>query len=196
MSLNERIVVVGDEELELSSADVKRILHERARKLSQTYGDGAESSAKQFQLITFSRGSHRYAIDLDFLTEIRPLTTWTPVPGIPYYFEGVIQVRGEIIVLVDIVALFEGKRAEFAHSDSEERFAVVVSGAGTSVALLADSVDDVHDVRPERIHPPLATFSDSRGRYLRAIIENGPAIVDVEKFLGDERLWVRHETNE
>jgi purine-binding chemotaxis protein CheW len=196
MSLNERISVAGDDELELTPDEVRHVLNERARKLSQAYAETADSTEENLQLITFSRGSHRYAVDLQVLTEIRPLATWTRVPGIPDYFEGVIQVRGEIIALVDIVTLFEGMRSETDNDPTLECFAVVVSTAAATMALLADSVDDVHDVRPERVHPPLATFRDSRGRYIKAIVEDGPAIIDVEKLLGDERLWVLHETNE
>jgi purine-binding chemotaxis protein CheW len=194
MALNERIPVAGDEDLELSPDEVRQVLLERARRLSQTYMDGADSTGARLQLITFSRGPHRYAVELDVLTEIRPLLDWTPVPGIPEFFEGVIQVRGEIIPLVDIVTLFEGARP--VPGAGVERFAVVVAAASTTMALLADSVDDVHDIRPERVHPPLATFRESRGRYIKSIVEDGPAIIDVETLLGDERLWVRHDTNE
>jgi purine-binding chemotaxis protein CheW len=196
MSLNERIAVAGDEELELSSDEVRLLLLERARKLAQSYAEVAESGAAHVQLITFSRGAHKYAVELRYLTEIRPLTGWTPIPGVPAFYEGVIQVRGEIIALVDITTLFEGAQEAAASDRGAERFAVVLTSGATTMALLADTVDDVHDVRPDRIHPPLATFTSSRERYLKALVESGPAVVDVEKLLGDERLWVRHDATE
>jgi purine-binding chemotaxis protein CheW len=159
-----------------------------------------DAGAERVQLITFSRGASRYALELRFLTEIRPLGGWTPVPSVPPFYVGVMQVRGEIIALVDIVTLFDGDRGERVarqgRGPDAERFAVVLASGGTTLALLADSVDDVHDVHPERIHPPLATFTSSREKYLKALVENGPAVVDVEKLLGDERLWVRHDSDE
>jgi purine-binding chemotaxis protein CheW len=192
MPLDERIAVAADDELELSPDEVRRVLEERARRLAQAYSEAAESTAERVQLITFSRGARRYAVELGFLTEIRPLAGWTPVPGTPEFYEGVIQVRGEIIALLDVVTLFTGERG----SPATEQVAVVVSAAGTVLGLLADTVDDVHDVGPEHIHPPLATFSSARERFVKAMVEDGPAIVDVEKLLADERLWVRHDTNE
>jgi purine-binding chemotaxis protein CheW len=195
MPLNERIAVSGDEELELTPDQVRHVLQDRARKLAQAYAETLETAAASVQLITFTRSAHRYAIPLAYLTEIRPLASWTPVPGIPDFYEGVIQVRGEIIPLVDIVTLFESRREE-PSAGAAEPFAVVLATDTAMLALLADSVDDVHDVRPDRIHPPLATFTNTRGRFIKSIIEDGPTIIDVEKLLGDKRLWVRHETND
>src|SRR5262249_48992962 len=100
--------------------------------------------------------------------------------------------RGEILALVDLVTLFGGMAPE----PKSEDFAVVVSAGAAGMALLSDSVDDVHDVKPERVHPPLAPFSQTRQRYIQGLIDEGPAIIDVEKLLGDERLWVKHQSLE
>jgi len=196
MPFNDRIAVAGDDELELTPDQVRHVLRERARKLAQDYAESLEQSAATVQIVTFSRGTHRYAVPIAFLTEIRPLDGWTRVPGVPVYYEGVTQVRGEIIPLIDIVTLFEGARTEVPSDTPSERFAVVLTTEVATLALLADSVDDVHDVRPDRIHPPLATFTSTRGRYIKSIVEDGPAVIDVEKLVGDERLWVRQNSEE
>jgi purine-binding chemotaxis protein CheW len=192
MDPNSRIEVAADDELQLSPLQVRAILSDRATKLAQTYGQTADQAAKQVGLIAFSRGVHRYGIELDYLTEIRPLDSWTPVPGIPDHFLGVIALRGEIVAVIDIAVVFGGTPTV----GNGERFAVVVTAGGVAAALLADSVDDVHDLLPEQIHPPLTTFTHSRERYIRGLTEEGIALLDVEKLLGDELLRVSQEPTE
>ncbi len=187
-----RIEISADEELQLSSEQVRAVLADRARKLALAYSQVAEPSSNRVQLIEFSRGEHRYGVELAHLTEIRPLADWTRVPGVPDFYLGVIQLRGDIIAVIDTSILF-GAPAPQTHGD---RFAVVVSAGDFAAGLLADSVDDVHDLPPERIHPPLTTFSSSRERYIRGLTEDGLAILDVEKLVGDEWLRVTHEPTE
>lgn len=191
MEHNPRITIASDEELQLSPQQVAAIMADRATKLAQAYTQVAEQSARRINLIAFSRGAHRYAIELEHLTEIRPLDAWTRVPGVPEYFLGVVALRGEIIAVVDVAVLFGSETAHAA-----ETFAVIVTADGISTAFLADSVDDVHDLLPEQIHPPLATFTSSRERYIRGLAEDGIAILDVERLLGDEWLRVSHDQAE
>ena len=192
MDPNSRIEVAPDDELQLSPLQVRAILSDRATKLAQTYAQAAESGVAQVGLIAFSRGVHRYGIELDYLTEIRPLESWTPVPGIPDHFPGVIALRGEIVAVIDIAVVFGGA----ADTGDGERFAVIVTAGDVTADLLADAVDDVHDLLPEQIHPPLSTFTHSRERYIRGLTEEGIALLDVEKLLGDEWLRVSQEPTE
>ncbi|HQR39947.1 MAG TPA: chemotaxis protein CheW [Blastocatellia bacterium] len=192
MDFSARFTIEGDAELQLTSDQVSAILVERAAKLAAGYTQVIADSGESLRLIAFSRGAHVYGIDLASLTEIRPLASWTPVPGVPDYFLGVIQLRGEIIAVLDIAKLFGGADAP----GDGDRFAVVVTAAGVAAAFLADTVEDVHDLPPDQIHPPLPTFSHSRELYIRGLTENGLAILDAEKLLGDERLWVTHEALE
>jgi chemotaxis signal transduction protein len=93
---------------------------------------------------------------------------------------------------MDLATLFGGLES----GTSADAFAVVVFWRDVVAALLADSVDDVHDLRPEQIHPPLTSFSQARERYISGLTDSGLAIVDVEKLLSDEWLWVKQETQE
>jgi purine-binding chemotaxis protein CheW len=192
MNLNPRMPVAPDEELQLTEAQVRAILSDRATKLARGYTLTVEPTERQVQLIAFGRGEHRYGVELRFLTEIRPLAAVTRVPGVPPFFSGVIQLRGEIVAVIDIAVLFGGELSDAGG----DRFAVVVASPDGAAALLADAVDDVVDLPADQIHPPLATFTQSRERYIRGLTETGLAILDVERLLGDEWLRVDHEPTE
>jgi purine-binding chemotaxis protein CheW len=182
------IQIEGDEELQLSVEQVRAILAERAAKLARVFAPPVAHGGDRRQLVAFSRGGRRYAVDLSNVAEVKPLDHWTRVPGVPPFYLGVIQLRGDIVALVDLPRLF----GDEPPAPVEEPFAVVFAARGVMLAVLADSIDDVHDLDPERVHPPLATFSKSRGRYISGLVSDGPAIIDAEKLLGDERLWVDH----
>lgn len=192
MDRTPRFTIAADDELQLSADQVRAILSERAARLALVYAPTATAGQEHLQLIAFTRGGHRYGIELVHLSEIRPIVRCTPVPGVPDYYVGVIQVRGEIIAVLDIPILF-GREPAKAEG---EQFAIVITAGDVTAGLLADSVDDVHDVLPSQIHPPLATFSDRRERYIRGLSEHGISVLDVGKLLGDERLRVRHEYSE
>lgn len=192
MNAKTRFPVTGDDELQLSEAQVRAILSDRAAKLATAYAAQSEPTGDRVQLIAFARGEHRYAVELRFLTEIRPLGAVARVPGVPAYYAGVIQLRGDIVAVLDIARLFGGEVGTTA-----DPFAVMVTAPGdAAAALLADSVDDVVDVPAERVHPPLASFTSSRERYIRGLTEDGLAILDVGRLLGDEWLRVNHDSTE
>ncbi|MCC6744039.1 MAG: purine-binding chemotaxis protein CheW [Acidobacteria bacterium] len=192
MDRTHRFPIAPDDELQLSAAQVEVILAERAARLAVTYVPSTDADIEHVHLIAFSRGEHRYGIELAYLSEIRPVTRCTPVPGVPPFYVGVIHVRGDIIAVLDIAVLF-GREPGIA---ADEQFAIVVSAGDVTAGLLADSVDDVHDLQPGRIHPPLTTFTDRRERYISGLSQDGVSILDVDKLLHDERLWVRQETSE
>jgi purine-binding chemotaxis protein CheW len=184
----DELEIEGDEELQLTPEQVRRILAERAARLARTSDAPAALARERRQLISFTRGGRRYAVDLEYVAEVKPLAGWTPVPGVPPFYLGVIQLRGDIVALVDVPRLF----GDEPPAPPAEPFAVVFAARDAMMAVLADSIDDVHDLEPERVHPPLATFSKSRGRFISGLVADGPAIIDAEKLLGDERLWVDH----
>ena len=83
MDRTPRFTIAPDDELQLSAAQVEAILSERAAKLAITYAPSSYADIEQVHLIAFSRGDHRYGIELAYLAEIRPVTRCTPVPGVP-----------------------------------------------------------------------------------------------------------------
>jgi purine-binding chemotaxis protein CheW len=110
------------------------------------------------QLVTFQVGTEEYGLDISSITEVvRPLKI-TPLPKMPAFIEGVINLRGVIIPVVDLRNRFELKTIN--NNPRKMRMIVtrgVVHGnAGTSVDLLGlvvDSVDEVIHVPKKNIDP-------------------------------------------
>lgn len=100
------------------------------------------------QLVTFQVGTEEYGLDISSITEVvRPLKI-TPLPKMPAFIEGVINLRGVIIPVVDLRNRFELKTIN--NNPRKMRMIItrgVVHGtAGTSgdlVGLVVDNVDEV-----------------------------------------------------
>lgn len=103
---------------------------------------------EQVQLVTFRVGAEDYGLGIESITEvIRPLKI-TPLPKMPVFIEGVINLRGVIIPVVDLRKRFE--LATFRDDARKKRMIItrgaVGSGTGTSWGLLGLVVDSVDEV--------------------------------------------------
>lgn len=92
------------------------------------------------QLLIVSAGARRFGLDLDAVAEIVERVAVTSLPLLPRAVAGVVEVRGQVVPLIDLAAL-EGGRAP--HRD---RAAVVVASDGVRpFAMLIDEVEGIVD---------------------------------------------------
>jgi purine-binding chemotaxis protein CheW len=110
------------------------------------------------QLVTFQVGTEEYGLDISSITEVvRPLKI-TPLPKMPAFIEGVINLRGVIIPVVDLRNRFELKTIK---NDQRKMRMIITRGAvhGTAGAssgllgLVVDNVDEVIHVPKKDIDP-------------------------------------------
>jgi purine-binding chemotaxis protein CheW len=110
------------------------------------------------QLVTFQVGTEEYGLDISSITEVvRPLKI-TPLPKMPAFIEGVINLRGVIIPIVDLRNRFE---LQTINNNPRKMRMIITRGvvhgtAGTSgdlLGLVVDSVDEVIHVPKKNIDP-------------------------------------------
>jgi purine-binding chemotaxis protein CheW len=126
-------------------------------------------------------GEESYGIDISRVREIMKPQVITPVPRQPPYVEGVMNVRGVIIPVINLRRRF-GLKGE----PTTDPHTVIVDSAEGMVGILVDSVSEVIRLPPEKIHPPPALASGLEGEYLRGICRVGDQLLlylDVEKIL-------------
>ncbi len=110
--------------------------------------DRAIAPEDMIQLVTFQVGTEEYGLDINSITEVvRPLKI-TPLPKMPAFIEGVINLRGVIIPVVDLRNRFDLRTSS---QDSKKIRMIITrgavqSGAGKSPGLLGLVVDRVDEV--------------------------------------------------
>jgi purine-binding chemotaxis protein CheW len=113
----------------------------------------------EYQLVVFELAREHYGVDISKVESIIKLQTITVVPHAPSYVEGVINLRGSILPVIDLHKRF-GLQAEEASRNSR---IVVVSTNGVKVGMIVDGVSEVLSVPEDAIEPPppMVTTVDS-----------------------------------
>lgn len=118
------------------------------------------------QLVTFSLLSEKFGVPILDVQEIIRMTEITPVPQAPGFVEGVINLRGQIIPVVDLRKRF-GLQAN--DQDSNTRI-VVIEVHSNVLGLIVDSVSEVLRIPHDTVAPPPALVANSIGaEYIKGI---------------------------
>jgi purine-binding chemotaxis protein CheW len=179
-----------DEADQPSFGRIQSVWDARARALAEPRDDSAAQAAGE-AVVVFQLGGERYALDVRNVLEIQPLDDLTPVPLTPPHIAGVTIVRGAVLTVLDLRALFELPRLGL----TETTRVLVVQAAGQTVALLADAVADIVFVDPAALEAPLAHLGGARATYLRGVTGAMVALLDAEALLSDRRLVVQEDVS-
>lgn len=172
-------MVAGEE---TSWAERRAALLRQAGEATQAL-EAREGAA--IHLLLVALGEESYGFPLDRVREVVKPAPITPVPSIPEHILGVMNLRGEILPVLDLKRLL-GLGA--GAPDSQGRI-VVVKGPGMAVGFLADSVEDAIEVRGT-LEPPLATLPEGQAQYLQGQVTHEDRLVGV---LDVETLLARRE---
>jgi purine-binding chemotaxis protein CheW len=128
-------------------------------------------------------GGQCYGVSVDRVIEVVRGTTVERVPGAPSGVRGLVNLRGQLVVALDVAALVDdGGR------DTERggvAVAVVVSHQGESIALCVDRVQDVRDVEESETVPP-PSGSGGLEKVSHAVAIDGEQIIaelDIERLV-------------
>lgn len=165
---------------------VREILRRRARELAKT-PDAEMGGARLMEILEFSLGPERYAFETSFVREVFPLTEITPLPGVPPYILGVVNVRGRILSVMDIRRLLDFANVGLTNLNK----AIILHNGDMELAVLADEVAGVYAIDGDEGQRALATLSGRREEYLKGVTQDRVVVLDAEKLLASEDLLVR-----
>jgi len=102
------------------------------------------------QLVSFRIGAEEFGVDILNVQEINRMTEITRVPKVPDYVEGVINLRGKVIPVIDLRKRLDLDAAEY---DKSTRI-VVADVQGRTIGLIVDAVSEVLRIPGSAIEPP------------------------------------------
>ena len=106
------------------------------------------------QYLTFKLRDEVFALDIGKVREVLDFTTVTKVPQTPDFMRGVINLRGNVVPVVDMRLKFGLSITEKTVNTCVIITEIDVDGETTVVGAMADSVQEVLDLEPEQIEPP------------------------------------------
>lgn len=147
--------------------------------------NNAGQSGEQLQLVTFCVNNEQYAVDILRVQEINRMMTITQVPQSPAGVEGVINLRGRIIPIMDLRVRFGMPKGE----RTDESRIVVVEAGGAIVGFIVDKVHEVLRISRSTVDAAPAMSSTVESRYIDGVakLENRLIILlDLDALLGDQ----------
>jgi purine-binding chemotaxis protein CheW len=145
----------------------------------------------RLEVVEFVLGPEHYGIESCHIREIHPLNEFTPLPCTPAFVLGLVNVRGQILSIIDIKKLFD--LPEKGLTDLNK--VIVVHANQTELGILADAIVGVRSIAPEEVQPALPTLTGIRAEYLKGITKDPMVVLDVEKILSDEKILVNEAVN-
>lgn len=144
-------------------------------------------NGREDKYLTFQIAKEEYGISIVHVTEIVGLQHITQVPDMPAFVRGVINLRGNVIPIIDVRARFQMPSRDY----DDRTCVVVVNIREVVIGLIVDTVNEVIDILPENISPPPQIHSGTSGRFLQGLgrLENKVIILlAVDRLLFDEEL--------
>jgi len=120
---------------------------------------------KDLQVVGFRVGRETFGLPISIVREIVRVPDITSVPNAPDYIEGVINLRGRIIPVVDLRKRFGEKVGE----PSKKNRVVVVELDGRSIGLIVNSASEVLKIPPSEIEAPHDVFQEGELNYITGV---------------------------
>ena len=150
------------------------------------YSDEEENSGGPLiQFVTFVLMDEKYGINVMQVQEVLRVTEIAPVPGAPDYVLGIINLRGNVVTVIDTRTRFGLPSKEM---DDSSRI-IVIESEKQVVGILVDAVAEVVDLREGEIDVAPNVGTEDSSRYIQGVAtrEDGLLIlVDLNKLLSDE----------
>jgi len=147
------------------------------------------------QLVTFTLGNEEYAVDILKVQEINRMKEITRVPNSPPYVEGVINLRGKVIPVVNL-----RKKFGLAEKGNDEQSRIMIMDIqGITMGLVVDSVSEVLRVPSDIVEPTPPMASNISTEFIKGIAKLEDRLIillDMDRLLGksEETLMIEAAT--
>ncbi len=137
------------------------------------------------KLISFNLNNDLYCIELDYVKEVLKDTTITNVPGTPDFVEGIMNLRGDYITVINIKK-FLNINKEDKKTDIEKNPVIIVNANDMVLAFLIDKINELFEVQEDKIMGSGESYFASE-----FILNDVPyTILNIEKIFTDKRIIV------
>ena len=147
--------------------------------------------AESWQLVTFELGGETYGIDIMQVEGIVQVQQVRPIPYAPDYVEGIFNLRGEIIPVINLHRRFRLKHVELSEEDRLLSGMVILAIDNTHLAVMIDKVSRVVRVNENDVQPPPQMISGIGVEYIRGVVNHGDSyliILDAGKLFDMREL--------
>lgn len=165
-----------------------RILKERAKTLSAKEVE-EKTDDNNISVIEFVLGKEVYAFETKYVREIYPLKDFTVIPGLPSFILGVINVRGQIISVVNLKKLINLPEKGIGELNK----VIIIENEKMEFGILADVINGTASINTNTIQNKLNNSSEMANAFLQGITRDHIIIFDANKILNYKDIIIKQE---
>ena len=159
----------------MSANSPNRVTANEINKLNESIEQAVyenEDTLKNMYL-TFRLGNEDYGVEIRYVTEIVGMQKITEVPDMPVFVKGVVNLRGQVIPVLDMRLRFNMQSRDY----DERTCIIVVNISGSQVGLVVDTVNEVRNIDDDQISPPPKTAGADSARYIQGMGKVGESVI-------------------
>lgn len=145
-------------------------------------GDASEMDGKY---LTFWTDGQQFGVPISDVVQIVGVQEITSIPEFPYYAKGVINLRGNIIPIIDVRL-----RLQKAEKEYDERTCIIVTNINDkSMGFVVDAVNEVTFIASDAVSPPPTIAQEQSSTYLTGIAKTDSGVlllIDTKRLLGED----------
>jgi purine-binding chemotaxis protein CheW len=169
----------------------RQVFSRRAKALALETRDTA-SERPGIGIVEFRLAHEKYAVESIYVREVLPLKEQTPLPDTPSFVQGIINVRGQILSIIDLRVLLDLPRP----APTRATRVIVLKSGDMELGIVADAVVQSRFVLLDELHPALSTMTGFRETCLRGIVDGDLAVLDVARLLANPAIIVNEQIEE
>ena len=150
------------------------------------------------QYLTFTLGEEDFALEIAKVREVLDYTTITKVPRMPEFLRGVINLRGNVVPVIDLRLKLDMSATKKTVDTCIVIVEIDMDGEFMQVGALSDSVQEVIDLHPDQISPPPKIGIKLNTEFIRGMgkqdEEKFLIILDIDRVLSSNELALMQTT--
>lgn len=151
-----------------------------------------EKKGDLYRWVTFRLAEEIYGVNVMQVQEVLRMTDVAPVPGAPHFVMGIVNLRGNVVTVLDTRKLLHLDSGEITDNSR----IMIIETRKMTVGLLVDSVAEVANISASEIDPPPTVGKEDTSRYIQGVYSTEDQIlilIDLDKLIrDDERDAIGH----
>jgi len=142
------------------------------------------------QLVTFQLGKERYGIDIMDVKQINGIEDVRPIPNAPIYVEGLFNLRGAIIPVINLQKRFHFEKSILTEEEKLLSGFIIININNMDIGIIIDKILKVVTVDKRDIQPPPQIVSGIGSEYIHGVVNEKDGYLVI---LDTRRLFSRGE---
>lgn len=169
--------------LEPRQAEQDRILAKRATALAKsvTRPEDVIAPGEEIDVLIFQAAGERYAFEARHVEQVLPMSSITPLPGVPKFVVGMIAAQGEVLSVIDLRVLLDLPLSRL----SEPNSIIVLKGGAMEFGVLAEEILGFWQYQAGALAQGATALTNNDRLYLKGVASDRTAILDAEQLLSE-----------